>query len=78
MTSFTVRVDDDLSQKLDTVAKKLARSRSYVAARAIEDYVAREAWAIGEIEHGIAQADSQAWAEPRVLQRVLATHGVKR
>ncbi|QYA15973.1 ribbon-helix-helix protein, CopG family (plasmid) [Rhizobium sp. AB2/73] len=48
MTAFTVRVSDGAASKLDQIAQKLDRSRSYMAAQAIEDYVALEEWQIAE------------------------------
>ena len=44
MTAFTVRLPDEVANKLEQLAEKLDRSRSYMAARAIEDFVAREEW----------------------------------
>lgn len=57
MIAFTVRVSDETANKLDQIAEKLDRSRSYMAAQAIEDYVAREGWQIAEIEAGLAEAN---------------------
>ncbi|PII39378.1 CopG family transcriptional regulator [Sinorhizobium meliloti CCBAU 01290] len=48
MTAFTVRVSDETASKLEQIAEKLDRSRSYMAAQAIEDYVAREEWQLAE------------------------------
>ncbi|MER8953625.1 CopG family ribbon-helix-helix protein [Mesorhizobium sp. M0833] len=56
MTAFTVRVRDETADRLDRLAEKLDRSRSYVAAKAIEDFVAREEWQLAEIEAGLAEA----------------------
>lgn len=50
MPAFTVRLDDDKARKLDQLANKLDRPRSYLAAQAIDDYLAREEWQIAEIE----------------------------
>jgi predicted transcriptional regulator len=52
MADFTVRVPDETATRLDQLAEKLDRSRSYVAAQAIEDFVAREEWQLAEIEAG--------------------------
>jgi predicted transcriptional regulator len=52
MADFTVRVPDETATKLDQLAEKLDRSCSYVAAQAIEDFVAREEWQLAEIEAG--------------------------
>ncbi|RUU82917.1 ribbon-helix-helix protein, CopG family, partial [Mesorhizobium sp. M7A.T.Ca.TU.009.01.3.1] len=49
MTAFTVRLPDDTTNRLDQLAEKLDRSRSYVAAKAIEDFVARQEWQLAEI-----------------------------
>ncbi len=57
MTAFTVRVPDATADKLDQLAGKLDRSRSYLATQAIKDFVAREAWQLEEIAAGIAEAD---------------------
>lgn len=57
MTAFTVRLPDEVANKLEQLAEKLDRSRSYMAARAIEDFVAREEWQLAEIEAGLAEAD---------------------
>lgn len=56
MTAFTLRLPDETAEKLDKLAEKLDRSRSYVAAQAIEDFVVREAWQLAEIEAGLADA----------------------
>lgn len=74
MTAFTVRVPDDTADKLDRLAQKLDRSRSYVAAQAIEDYVAREAWQLAEIEAGLAEADRGDFASAADLASVIAKY----
>ncbi len=56
MGAFTVRLSDDVAAKLDAIAAKLDRSRSYVAALAIDDFVTREAWQLAEIEAGLEEA----------------------
>lgn len=57
MTAFNMRVSDETASKLDQIAGKLDRSRYYMAAQAVEDYVAREEWQIAEIEAGLAEAN---------------------
>ena len=69
MSAFTVRLPDAVSKKLDALAAKLDRSRSYVAAQAIEDFVAREAWQLADIEAGLRLT------EHFLLERVLRPHG---
>lgn len=62
MSAFTVRVSDETAERLDQLAEKQERSRSYMAAKAIEDFVAREEWQLAEIEAGLAQAESGQFA----------------
>ena len=62
MTAFTVRVPDELAQQLDQLASKLDRSRAYVAAQAIEDFVERQGWQLAEIEAGLAEAERGEFA----------------
>jgi predicted transcriptional regulator len=56
MSAFTVRLPDDVTKKLDELAEKLDRSRSYLAAQAISDFVTREAWQLADIEAGLRDA----------------------
>jgi predicted transcriptional regulator len=74
MTAFTVRLDDEKARKLDLLAEKLDRPRSYLAAQAIDDYLAREEWQIAEIEAGLAEADRGDFATPEELARVVAKY----
>ncbi len=54
---FTVRLDEATLGALDSLAEKTDRSRSWLVARAVEDYVALNAWQIGKIEAGLAAAN---------------------
>ncbi|MRG56076.1 Predicted transcriptional regulator [Phyllobacterium sp. YR620] len=74
MTAFTVRVPDETAAKLDQLAEKLDRSRSYMAAQAIEDYVARETWQLAEIESGLAEADRGEFASDEDIAATLAKY----
>ncbi|MDK9695629.1 MAG: CopG family ribbon-helix-helix protein [Siculibacillus sp.] len=74
MTAFTVRLDDEKTRRLDLLAEKLDRPRSYLAAQAIDDYLAREEWQIAEIEAGMAEADRGEFASADDLARVVAKY----
>jgi predicted transcriptional regulator len=74
MTAFTVRLPDKTAHKLDQIADKLDRSRAFVAAQAIENFVAREAWQIAEIEAGLAEADRGEFADAADLAQVVAKY----
>jgi len=74
MTAFTVRVSDETVSKLDQIAEKLDRSRSYMAAQAIEDYVAREEWQLAEIEAGLAEADRGEFASDQDIAKIVGKY----
>lgn len=74
MTAFTVRVPDETANRLDQLAEKLDRSRSYVAAQAIEDFVAREEWQLAEIEAGLAEAERGDFASDRDVAAVVGKY----
>ncbi|MER8726327.1 CopG family ribbon-helix-helix protein [Mesorhizobium sp. M1027] len=71
MTAFTVRVRDETADRLDQLAEKLDRSRSYVAAKAIEDFVAREEWQLAETEAGLAEASQGDFAGASDVEAVV-------
>ncbi|MBE1706191.1 MULTISPECIES: CopG family ribbon-helix-helix protein [Mesorhizobium] len=74
MTAFTVRLSDDTTDRLDQLAEKLDRSRSYVAAQAIEDFVTRQEWQLAEIEAGLAEAERGEFANEQELAAVIAKY----
>lgn len=74
MIAFTIRVPDEVADRLNQIAQKLDRSRSYMAAQAIEDFVSREEWQIAEIEAGIAEADRGEFASDDDVARVVAKY----
>ncbi len=55
---------------LDQLAEKTDRSRNWLVTRAIEDFVALNAWQLGKIEAGIAAADRGDFASDEELARV--------
>lgn len=72
MSAFTVRVPENTAKRLEQLAEKQDRSRSYMAAKAIEDFVAREEWQLAEIEAGLGEADNSQFASTDDVARVIA------
>lgn len=72
MSAFTVRLPDDVTKKLDKLAEKLDRSRSYVAAQAISDFVTREAWQLADIEAGLREAERGEFASDAEVAATIA------
>jgi predicted transcriptional regulator len=75
--AFTLRLDDETLKALDRLAEKTDRSRNWLAARAIEDYIALSAWQIEKIEAGIDAADRGDFADEEEVARVLGKYSAK-
>jgi predicted transcriptional regulator len=76
--AFTVRLEDETLGALDRLAERTERSRSWLAAKAIEDYVALHTWQIGKIEVGIAAADRHEFADEKEVARVRGKFALRR
>ena len=55
--TLSIRIDADTIKKLDALARRSKRSKSFLAAEAITAYVEAEAWQLGEIQAGLADLD---------------------
>jgi predicted transcriptional regulator len=72
--AFTVRLDDATIEALDRLAEQTDRSRSWLAAKAVEEYVALNAWQIGKIEEGVAAADAGDFASDEEKKLIATKH----
>ncbi len=56
-TTFTVRVDPAVKKRLERLAKSTGRSRSFLAAEAINEYLDVNEWQVAGIRRAIASLD---------------------
>ena len=76
--SVTIRLDGESQlDALDKLAKSMDRSRNWVINRAIERYIAEQAWQIDEIKAAIAEADRGEFASDDEVRAAFARFGVK-
>ena len=61
-TTMTVRLEDDVKERLDVLAEATQRSKSFLAAEAIRTYVENNEWQIGEIRLALKEADAGDFA----------------
>lgn len=54
---LSVRLPEDLARRLENLAKSTDRSKSYLAACAVEEYLAVQEWQVHAIREGIAAAE---------------------
>jgi RHH-type rel operon transcriptional repressor/antitoxin RelB len=67
---LTLRLEGKLRGRLDKLAVAMRRSRSFLAAEAIREYVALNSWQIEEIQKGMGEADGGEFASESEVKRV--------
>lgn len=67
---LTVRVTDDMKDQMDVLAEATGRTRSWIAAEAIRQYMESESWQIGEIRNALVEADAGDFVEDEEMERV--------
>jgi RHH-type rel operon transcriptional repressor/antitoxin RelB len=68
---LTLRLDPQLKKQLDLLSRATSRSRSFVAAEAIREYVALNNWQIAETAQALAEADRGDFATEKDAHRIL-------
>ena len=67
---MTIRLDDEVKERLDRLAEATERSKSYLAAEAVRAYVEINEWQIAEITAGIKELDAgEALSEKQAEER---------
>ncbi len=60
--AMTVRLDDEVKDRLERLAQSTQRSKSFLAAEAIRDFVENNEWQIAEIRAALTEADAGDFA----------------
>ncbi len=68
---LTLRLDPSLRKQLDKLAEATRRSRSFLAAEAIREYVALNEWQIEEVKQGIEEADRGEFVTDEHVRRTM-------
>ena len=68
---LTLRLDAKLKNQLDRLSKSMNRSRSFVAAQAIQEFVSVNEWQISEIKKGLAEADAGDFVSEKEMQQTI-------
>lgn len=75
-TTMTIRLEADLKDRLDQLAGATSRSRSFLAAEAIRDFIELNEWQIQEINDAIKEADNGDFATDKAVNKTLGKWGV--
>lgn len=57
-TTITIRIEEETKNKLEYLAKATKRTKSFIAAEAIREYLSGNEWQTIEIEKAVGKADS--------------------
>ncbi len=60
--TMTLRLEDDIKTRLDVLAGATQRSKSFLAAEAIRDYVETHEWQIQQTQLALVEADAGDFA----------------
>jgi RHH-type transcriptional regulator, rel operon repressor / antitoxin RelB len=77
-TTLSVRIDNDTKKRLEALAKRARRSKSFLAAEAIAAFVEAETWQLDEIQTGIKQLDDGRSVSHQDVTNWLRSWGRKR
>ena len=70
-TTMTIRLEPELKQRLDRLAKLTQRSKSFLASEALRDYVELNEWQLKEIKQAIKEADQGDFASDLEIRKTL-------
>lgn len=74
-TTMTIRLEPEIKDRLDHLAAATHRSKSFLAAEAIRQFVELNEWQVAETLAAIAEADSGDFATDEQVDAVMAKWG---
>jgi RHH-type transcriptional regulator, rel operon repressor / antitoxin RelB len=77
-TTLSVRLDSDTKKRLEALAKRARRSKSFLAAEAIAAFVEAESWQLDEIQTGLKELDEGRGVPHKDVAKWLRSWGRKR
>ena len=76
-TTLSIRLDSRTKAKLEALAKSSRRSKSFLAAEAIEAFVNAESWQLAELEAGVKDLDARRSVDHQEVRGWLQSWGKK-
>ena len=75
-TTMTIRLEPELKSRLDKLSAATHRSKSFLAAEAVREFVEINEWQIEEIKNSIREADAEEFSSDHEVQSVFSKWGV--
>ncbi len=76
MKATTVRIEDNMLERIDSLAETLSRPRSWVIKQAIERFVEYEEWFVREVKSGLQEVEQGKIATDREVTEAFGKWGV--
>jgi RHH-type transcriptional regulator, rel operon repressor / antitoxin RelB len=70
-TTMTIRLESAVKKRLDRLSTATKRSKSFLAAEAIREYVSINEWQIQEIRAAVAEADAEDFASDADVKAIM-------
>jgi predicted transcriptional regulator len=77
-TTLSVRIDADTKKRLEVLARRARRSKSFLAAEAIAAFVEAESWQLDEIQAGLKELDEGRGVAHKDVKTWVRSWGRKR
>lgn len=75
-TTMTIRLEPEIKERLDLLAAATHRSKSFLAAEAIRQYVELNEWQVAETRAALAEANAGDFASDEEVEAVAVRWGV--
>ncbi len=70
-TTMKIRLEPGLKYRLEQLARITGRSKSYLAAEAIREFIELNEWQLREIEQAVKEADNGDFAGEQAVKKIL-------
>ena len=75
-TTMTIRLEPELKSRLDKLSAATHRSKSFLAAEAVREFIELNEWQIDEIKTAVKEADAGDFASEQEIRTVFSKWGV--
>ncbi len=74
-STISIRVPDELKKQLEALSRVTHRSKSYLASRALKEYVHRNAWKTEALQKAVIEADKGIFVSGEAVNDWLESWG---
>lgn len=69
-TTITIRLEEEVKDRLDRLAESTQRSKSYLAAEAIREFVDSNEWQVAETRAAVKEANAGDFATELEVEKI--------